>query len=252
MNVLIVDDRPEEIDNLFMLLKGKAFKTNALFTATDTRQARLLLKNNEIDLVFLDVEMPGETGFDLMDEDYMKRSPITIFVTSYDHYAIRAIRAGAFDFLVKPVDQSDFDACMDRVLHQPVQQGVNRQVEAMSAALDSNDPVRRIAVASRRETLLIDTEDLIWIKSDNSYCELATNRHGRIVVSKSIKHFEDMLQTSGFCRVHNSFLVNIHHIGKIVKEHGRVLYMSDGKEVPVSQARIESFETSLRQNVRTV
>lgn len=192
------------------------------------------------DVVFLDIEMPQFSGLEILEffpEEQVDFS--IVFTTAYDHYAIEALKMSAVDYLLKPISSSDLRLAMDRVIQKRAYQ------QASFASLKSiwqQQKMPTIAVPEGSVLHFIEPEDIVYIKADNSYSELYRTKGSKMVVSKSIKNFEEGLKfTAQFLRIHKSYLINLQHMDRYSKSEGGIIYMKGGAELPISVDKIPEF-----------
>ncbi|WP_373517992.1 LytR/AlgR family response regulator transcription factor, partial [Pricia sp.] len=172
------------------------------------------------DLVFLDVQMPNMSGFDVLQ----KLSPIdfeVIFVTSYDQYAIKAIKFSAIDYLLKPVDVDDLIHAVKRTKENLQKNGKRQRYQSVLHNLNyASGKIEKLAVPTLDGIDFFRTDDIIYCEADGSYTTLYLSGKQKQVISKNLKDFENLLSGSGFCRVHNSHLINLSHVKKYIKGDG--------------------------------
>ena len=191
-----------------------------------------LIQNNALDLVFLDVEMPFGNGFDLL-EKVENRTFETIFVTAYDHYAIEALNNHASYYLLKPIS-------IDELI-----KGVNIVVEIKQKETELQNKILspkevftsgKITIPQQDGFEVIDVADIVFCKADDNYTEVHL-ANSKKLVSKTLKHFEDILTKYSFVRIHKSYLVNINAVTKYKKGKGGSVLVSNGKEILVSASK---------------
>lgn len=191
-----------------------------------------LLKQVQPDILFLDIQMQDGSGFDLLDilpEINFK----IIFITASDAHAIKAFRYAAIDYLLKPVDPDELKESLDKFRkHQPDER---EKYKLLNDSLkNANKPHERLALHAQDKIHIVTIADIMRCESNVNYTEFFFRDSKRIVVSKTLKDFEDILSDQGFYRVHQSHLVNTKMIKEFVKTEGGHLIMLDGKMVPVS------------------
>lgn len=191
-----------------------------------------LLKNMQPDILFLDIQMQDGSGFDLLDilpEINFK----IIFITASDAHAIKAFRYAAIDYLLKPVDPDELKASLEKYrAHQPNE---SEKYKLLNDSLkNASKPNERLALHAQDKIHIINIADILRCESNVNYTEFFFLDAKRIVVSKTLKEFEEILSDQGFYRVHQSHLVNTKMIREFVKTEGGHLIMQDGKMVPVS------------------
>jgi two-component system LytT family response regulator len=189
------------------------------------------------DLVLLDIKMGDGTGFDLLK----LAEPINfkvIFITAFDQYAIQAFKFSAIDYLLKPVDPEDLKVAVNRA-KQMVQQDLSTQLQVLDENLKSNDATRgkKIILRTSDTIHLLKVSDITYCESDISYTQFYLADGRKILVSRTLREYEDMLKEFGFFRVHKSFLVNLFAISKFEKADGGYLVMENNDRVPVSSRK---------------
>ncbi len=199
------------------------------------------------DLVFLDVQMPKLSGFDVLRElepfDFE-----VIFVTSYDKYAMKAIKFSAIDYLLKPLDEEELVRAIGRAKTQMRKIGKAFRLQSMLNNINYADQkIERLAVPTFDGINFFNVDDIIYCEAEGNYTSLVLSGGKKELVSKNLKEFESMLAGAGFSRVHNSFLINIKHIIKYIKGEGGYVILTDGHHVDISRRRKEAFISSLHK-----
>ncbi len=230
----LIDDEPYCTDVLRVLLEKYCPEVAIAGIFNDAENALEAIRNAPPDLVFLDIEMPVLNGFDLLRQCGTVDFKL-IFTTAYDQYAVRAFKFNAIDYLLKPVDREELVAAVEKVRQAPTLQAV--QIEA--AQYLKNHPVpERIALPVGAELLLVQTADILFCESDGSY--VSVYLHGQtkpVIVSRSLREVEEVLSNPVFFRAHNSFLVNLRHVEKIVRTDGGEIVMRNKRALPVSRSK---------------
>lgn len=233
----IVDDEPAAIESLKRLLQLYCPALQIAGTAMHTKEAADFLGNNTVDILFLDIKMQGETGFDLLKQLEGHRLHL-IFVTAYDEYGIQAIKFSATDYLLKPVNPTDLIAAIHKVNTQKRIQQEQLTMLVQSHEQQKNHQQKRIALAGQNEIKYVAIDDIVCCKADNSYTIffIADSKTG-ITVSRPIAEYESLLQPYGFIRVHQSWLINTGKLDSFQKKDGGYLLMINKMQVPVSRQR---------------
>lgn len=234
LKAILVEDEETSREILKNYLQKYCPKVNIVAEASNINEALELIRNNELDLVFLDVEMPYGNAFDLLDK-VGDRNFETIFVTAYNNYAIDALNAHASYYLMKPIDIDDLIKAVDYV-----SQIINKENALQNQVLVPNTITNvdgKITIPQQDGFEIISTASILFCKADDNYTEIYLNNNKKKVVSKTLKHFEDTLKNAGFARVHKSYLVNVNEVVKYVKGKGGSVILSNGKQVMVSPSK---------------
>lgn len=237
LNCYIVDDLQSAIDALCKLIERYCPHLKIAGTASSVKSALEFFTNSSADILFLDIRMQQETGFDLLKQ-LPSRTAHIIFVTAHDEYGIQAIKFSATDYLLKPVKPEELIAAVHEV-----GQRKNIQADQISMLLQSyqnqgSNTQKRIALADQNEVRYVLIDNIVCCRADNSYTSFyLSNENKPIVVSKSILEYERILALYGFVRIHQSWLINKNHIDTFKKADGGYLIMDNKMSVPVSRQR---------------
>jgi len=197
-------------------------------------------------LVFLDIEMPHMTGF-----EFLERVPCinfaVIFTTSYDQYAMKAIRISALDYLLKPIDRVELIQAVAKV-SKSLQNPTPMQLELLRRSSLPLTPIRIIALPSLQGLEMVEIDTIVSCSSDGNYTHFYLKDKRKLTVSRTLKEVEDLLSDHPFVRVHQSFFVNINEIRKYFRGDGGYLVMSDGMNIDVSRSRKDILLEKLRPN----
>lgn len=251
LNAIIVDDEPNAVNNLRKLIATYCPSINVTDTAPSAAAAAMLINETKPDVVFLDVSMPGKNGFDLIN--LLTHIPYMVFVTAYEKYAIKAIKASAVDFLLKPVDVSELKYVeeklqkihMFRSLH-----GKESYISVLGNLVNiMQDPgvVRTITVPDLEGYTILDTKDIIYLEGINNYTSFHLIGQPKIMVSKTLKEYEEMLSGSGFMRIHKSSIINMVHLKKLIMVDGLHALMTDGSALAVSRRKAGELVEKAKQ-----
>jgi len=242
---VIVDDDKYCRDALSGLLQRQFEDITLLGMAANVPEGLELLDRELPTILFLDVELGKQTGFDLLQAIGPER-PHIIFTTAHEAYAVKAIRFNALDFLLKPVDPEELQVALDQVrqaersLQHPDQfEGLMRNL-MLSANRD-----RRIALPVSEGLEMVDTDNIIYCESASNYTVVHQKEGKRLVISRTLKEFEDMLSMLDFIRVHHSHLINVRHVKKYIRGEGGEVIMSDGTNVAVSRRKKQELMDGL-------
>jgi Response regulator of the LytR/AlgR family len=240
MHAVIIDDEKHCRDVLQMLLERHCPEVTIDALCGDPEEALKVIERSQPQLVFLDVEMPGMNGFELL-ESCTRRSFSVIFTTAYDQYAIKAIRHSALDFLLKPIDKDELVQSVQKALTQTVNSAT--KVDALLQFLHQHvQPNERLALPTEDGLRMIPVKDITYCESAGGYTKVFMAQQGvPTLICRSLKEVEEALKEKGFFRVHNSYLINLSYMHKYIKGDGGEIIMTDGKNIPVSRNRKQDF-----------
>lgn len=240
MKTIIIDDEPKARDNLKLLLSEYCPNVNILASEGNIKDAIASIKKYQPNLIFLDVQMQGETGFDLLE----KIETITfevVFTTAHHEYALKAFKFSAIDYLLKPIDIEDLKSAVQRAIKRNGEQ-MGRRMEIASNTLDQNkSSFNKIALPTSEGFVFIVKDDIVRCESTDNYTNFYLTDGTKVLVSKTLKHFDEILSPHGFFRVHQSHLINLSHLQKYHKGEGGYAIMSDSSSVMVSRRKKTEF-----------
>ncbi len=235
IKAVIVDDEQHCINRITTLLKDYENEVQLVATASTVKEGLNIIKKVQPDLLSLDVEIADKTGFDLLREIESPSFDV-IFTTAHDKYAVMAFKFCAIDYLLKPVDESDFAIAMKKILDSDDRQDMTRQLSELIKGAGLNKP-RKIGVPTLNGIVFVLISDIRLCRADGNYTEIFLNNNHKIVVSKTLKEFDDLLSDYQFFRVHNSNLVNLDYVKSYNKGKGGFLILDDDTNVEVSSRR---------------
>jgi two-component system LytT family response regulator len=235
INAVIIDDEQNNIDNLQHLLGRHCPQVQLVATARNAGFGKGIIEQQQPDLVFLDIQMPGKNGFELLQSLPGYRFEV-IFVTAFDQYGIQAVKFAAIDYLLKPINAEELKTAVQKVADKNRLQKQNHQVENLLQLLQHQQQKEehRIALPTARETRFVRTQDIVRCESTNNYTTFHFSNKEKLMVSKPIYEYEELLSGYGFIRCHQSHLVNKKYIYSWVKEEGGYLLLEDQTQIPVS------------------
>lgn len=245
MNAIIVDDEKHCREVLGHLLQKYCSDVKLLAVCAGAEEALQALQVHTPDLLFLDIEMPGMNGFELLDRFPDPQFEI-IFTTAYNEYAIKAIKHSALDYLLKPVDKEELIDSVKRakaVMSNKVPGRVNNLLQL----LNMKKEIKRFAVPTLDGLIMIDIADILFCESDSAYCKFFFTNNKQLVISKTLKEVEEVLAGNDFCRIHHSYLINMKFVQSYIRGEGGEVVMNNGKHLPVSRTRKQEFLSLLEK-----
>lgn len=246
LSALIIDDKPANIQTLQQLLTGYCPQVTVIGTAINIEEGYACIMALQPSLIFLDIEMPGGSGFDLLRR-FRQLSFEIIFTTAYNQYAIQAFRENALDYLLKPID---IDALQQAVAKAGQQISLKQTNQNLAKYLQqAQTPVSaKISIPVQDGYLFIDSAVIIRCEASGSYSWFYMADGKKVMVSMRLKECEDLLPPGQFFRVHNSHLIGLQHIVRYMRGRGGYLLMQDGSTVEVAASRKDAFLDLMRKH----
>lgn len=233
---LIVDDEPGNRENLRRMLEKHCPHLVLLGECASVKEARDAIVQKQPDLIFLDIRMGDGTGFTLL-ESLGDFSPEVIFVTAYDEYAIQAIRFSALDYLLKPIDTQELIRAVQKASRVIAHKQQNLRMQNLLQNALRPDKKKKIALAVSDKIEFVEISDIIRCEADSNYTTFYLKQGKKLLVSKTLKEYDELLTPYNFLRVHQSHLINIDEIKSLVKTDGGYILMNDGSSVSISRQR---------------
>lgn len=241
LKTLIVDDEQDAVNFINSLIGEYCPALEVVAMANNVTQGISAINDKKPDLVFLDVEMPNGNGFDLLAQFPEKHFDV-IFITAFNHYAIKAIKFSAVDYILKPININEFIEAVNRVVKKRSEshsQG-NENLKILMENLRTSPP-SRMAIPTADGMEYLNPRDIIRIEADRSYSWFYLTGGRKILVSKHLKEFQELLSDRYFFRSHNSHLINLKYVKKYIRKEGGYIEMTDSAMIPVSRNRKDLF-----------
>ncbi len=247
MKAILIDDEISNLENLRSLLEKHCQQVTVMATAQNVSDAVLAIEKHLPHLVFLDIQMGDETGFDVL-KLLPTRNFEVIFVTAYDQYGIQAVKFAALDYLLKPIDIEELINAVNKATQKLATQIQTTQLDFLLQQLKKPETnVSKIALQMQGEVRYVTLSDIIRCEADNTYTHFFLSNEEKILVSKSLKEYADLLRPSGFLRTHQSHLVNPKYVKSWLKEDGGVLLLTTGEKIPISKPNKEAVKLGLQR-----
>lgn len=248
LNAIIVDDEEYSRKSLYYLVQANCPNVNIIGSAESVAAARELLKTHYVDIVFLDIAMPKENGFELLP-DLEKNETSVIFTTAFDQYALRAIRASAIDYLLKPVNIEELQQSIQKVFAWKAlkrNQNLNNNtytasLKSLSENINSSEDIRKISLPDSQGFKVKEIDDIVYIEADNNYTRFYFKDSEKMIVAKAMKDFEDILNPKHFVRIHKSTIINLDYLKDYSNKDRLSVTMKDRTELSISRRRYSEF-----------
>jgi two-component system, LytTR family, response regulator len=243
IKAVIIDDEKDSIDTLKWKLENYCPDVTVVASFDSPAEGVSYLKKTPPDLLFLDIEMPMLTGFDVLEEIGRDISFDIIFTTAYDHFGIQAIKFSALDYLLKPVQNKDLKDAIEKHLKKAQHKIPSEQIDVLltNVRAEKKGKRGRIALASKESIEFVDPHDIVVCEANSNYTNVYLSEGRKRVISKTLKEFEDMLTPFDFFRAHNSHLINLSRVREFIRGDGGYLVMENKMKIPVSKNKREEL-----------
>jgi len=249
IKAVIVDDSPEARQSLSADLEKYCPDVHLAAEAGSMKEGLKVLREINPDVVFLDIQLGDGDGFSLLEQLGETTSKI-IFTTGLDSHGIRAIKFSALDYLLKPVDPDELVSAVEKLKEEKNKRSVSENIRLLAEQIRPSalKNVQRLALNSADRVHVVNLDDIIRCESERNYTTFFLKDKKQIVVTKTLKEYEDLLEPNGFVRVHHSHLINLAHLKEFVKNDGGYALMDDSSHVPVSVRKREDLMRALGIN----
>ena len=241
IRAIIIEDETLSQEMLTLLLQRHKADVEIIDTCSNPTDGIESIAKHQPELVFLDIQMPKMNGFDMLK----KISNIdfeVIFTTAFDQYAIDAIRMSALDYLLKPIDDEDLTAAIEKCKERMVEKKTKRQFENLFNNLTNKNPLdKTLALSASDGISFIKMSDILRVEANGRYAKFYLLNKETILVSKTLGDFEDILSANQFFRIHDSSIINLNHVKKYIRGDGGTVLLSDNTEHDVARRRKEEF-----------
>lgn len=242
IKAVIIDDEAESRNAVSNILNNYCKDVKILGEADDVASGIILIKKKKPEVVFLDIQMPDGSGFNLL-ESFGDTYFHVVFITAYDQYAIKAIKFSALDYILKPIDPQQLIDAVEKV--KKITPAKTQSPERIINLLKNKKNITKIALPTLNGYRFVNIKDIIRCESDNNYTNFYLQTTEQLIVTRTLKEYELMLKEDSFVRVHQSHLVNLDFVEQYIKGDGGTVIMSDGSEVEISRRKKEIFLKSM-------
>jgi two-component system LytT family response regulator len=240
LNAILIDDEQNSLSALKEKLQEHCPQITIVAMCSSAAEGAAAIDNLHPDIVFLDIEMPVTNGFVMLQQLTYKNFEL-IFTTAYDHYAVKAIRYSALDYLVKPVEIDELKAAVLKAVEKRSHSYPNPQIELLlEQLLNKKQSFLRIAIPTTEGLQFIKVEDIIYLEASINYTHIYCSTK-KYIVSRTMKEYEELLPLSIFLRIHNSYIVNKTFVEKYIRGEGGQVVLSNGAVLDVSKRRKSEF-----------
>lgn len=237
MNIAILDDELHCVESLIIHINALYPQFKTIYKSTNPRESIQPLKDLKPDLLFLDVEMPGMNGFEFL-EQFSELPFDVIFTTAYSQYAVKAFKAQAVNYLLKPIDENELKSAVDSWVDKRRKDNQSGKIDRLLTYLKKEGLLKsKIAVPVSDGLEFIEVNDIVYCQSQNNYTTIYLIQDENILISKTLKEVESALEKFFFVRTHQSYLINPNYMRKYVRNDGGYIIMNGGKQIPVGNSK---------------
>lgn len=251
MKAILVDDEPDGIRTLQKMLELHCPDVQVAATCSNAVTAKQHILETDPDVVFLDIQMPGKSGLDLLMELAAKEFEV-IFVTAHNEYMLQALQYSAADYLLKPVDE---DRLIEAVQRVKTRLEAGKKADHRSALLHNltktgNPSEMRLCLPTLKGFIVLKLEDILYCEAERSYTVFHLDGNRTVTVSKPLLEYDQILTDTSFLRIHKSFLINLHHVKEYYRGEGGTVIMTNNAEIEVSRRKKDQFLMKIKEVFR--
>jgi two-component system, LytTR family, response regulator len=240
LKAVIIDDELNSIDVLKMLIAKYCPTATVVGEAEDADDGKKVIATHDPDIVFLDIEMPLGSGFDMLDKIGQHKFQV-IFITAYNHYALKAIKYCALDYLLKPVDIDELINAVTKVSERLQHQNTHDAMGILKRYIQKDVAGSKIAIPAPDGLQFIDVHEIIRCEASGNYTRMHLLKNRHVLIPRTLKEYEEILTPYNFLRTHHAHLINLAHLEKYVKGEGGYAVMVDGSAVDISKRKKPEF-----------
>ncbi|MBL7911206.1 MAG: response regulator [Bacteroidia bacterium] len=250
LHAIIIDDEENGVISLELMLKKYAPEVKVVAKTSSALEGVDLINNYRPDIVFLDINMPYLTGFELLEKIEFKNFHL-IFTTAHEEHAVKAIKKNALDYLLKPIDADDLKKAIEKVNKKAGNENLMKNAFDFLDKLKETEDIK-VSVPAKTGIDLVSAKDIMYVEADSNQAIVVLKNKNKINVTRSLKDYEKQLCTnkSKFIRLHNSFIVNVDYVTRYVPEDGGYAVIQNERSVPISKHKKEEFLGMINFNLR--
>lgn len=246
---IIIDDECNNVENLQHIINTYCPEVEVTAVAFNAADGVDVIKEHKPELVFLDIQMPGSSGFDVLKAFNIINFEV-IFITAYDQYGIQAIKFSALDYLLKPINIPEFKLAIAKAKEKISLKKKDHNIENLLEYIKAGQRESpKLALPTLTEIIYVKVTTIIRCEADNNYTTFYLDNGDRILVCKTLKEFDELLQPHRFIRTHQSHLVNTHFVKSYLKEDGGTLLLADKTKIPISRQNKDRIKEELNKSL---
>ncbi|TDE13879.1 LytR/AlgR family response regulator transcription factor [Dyadobacter psychrotolerans] len=236
LRAILIDNEPDCVKLLSLQLKMFCPQIEVVAECSKSEEGLHAIRSQDPDVVFLDIEMPQMNGFELLESVGDLKFAL-IFVTAYDHFAVKAFRYSAIDYLLKPADTRELQEAVKKIENH--KRTFRSQINYAKEQLTSTFLPEKIALPYQNGVTFVNLNDILYCEADDNYARFHLANGDKLLASKTLRDVQEILEERHFLRVHRQFIVNLNQIKKLVKGGSNYLIMSSGQSIPVARNQRE-------------
>jgi two-component system LytT family response regulator len=240
MTAILIDDEKNALEMLEWMLQKNCPEVDIKAMCDSPLEGLEKIKSIKPDLIFLDIEMPQLNGFDLLDR-LGKHDSDVIFTTAYNQFAIKAFKKCALDYLLKPIDPEDLKSAVQKAQNKKSKISAEQLEMLLNYVKPEKPKTKRVALTATDHLIFVDTDKIVYCESDSNYTIFFLADGQKVIVSKTLKDVEEILEGADFFRIHASYLINMKHVSKFTRGDGGYVVMSNNQHITVSRKKKDEF-----------
>ncbi len=238
IKALIIDDENRTRELIAKMITSFGFNVEAIALGENVETGVAAIEALQPDIVFLDIQMPDGTGFDVLNQ-VSKRNFEVVFITAHEEFAVKAIKFSALDYILKPVDPSELKATLERAIEAVSHKKEELQFDTLNFNIHASK--KKLVLKTQESVHVVELDQIIRCEADRNYTSFFLADGKKILVSRTLKEYETLLTGHHFLRVQQSHLINMDYVDRYDKGNGGSVVMKDGSEVPLSPAKRDVF-----------
>lgn len=246
IKAVIIDDDLHLREGMKAMLEIYAPEIEIFGEAESVKSGIEIIESLKPEIIFLDILMNDGTGFDILEQLNQKNGSISshiIFITAHEKFAVKAFRFSALDFLLKPVDPEELKNVVEKIKNIVHKNDDQKNIELLLENIrKKNENFKKIALSTAEGIHLFDIKEIIRCESEDNYTKFYFKNHKPVIISKTLKEYEELLEDHGFERIHQSHLINLNEMKSYIKKDGGFVVMTDHSQLPVSQRKKERLQ----------
>lgn len=248
IRAIIVEDEPKTRSAMETMLKEFCPFSEWVGSARDLPEAIKLIHKHKPDVIFLDIELPGYSGLQLLD--FFEKEEISfsiIFTTAYSEYALQAFQLSAVDYLLKPVQIEQLNVAIEKVRRHKTSPQSYQRIQALKNNFEPEPQSLKIALPMTEGWIILNSSDIIYLKAEGAYTRFITKNSSSILASKNLKEFDRLLDLKYFFRPHRSYVINLNFVNQIIRKDGGYILMDNGDQVMLTQAKRDELLVAIQE-----